>query len=310
MELAQALVQLWQRKIWLVVGLVVAALAAFGSRELLKSKVYAAATTQMVVDSPQSALSNIAPDLAPLTTRAGIYAQLMTSPPAVDAIGRAAGIPGAAIAATGPPNAGPSQTAQQPAASSAPSGFKLLLNQDPSLPTIDVYTEAPTTRQAIALANGAVSGFASYLRSLERPGIRPAGESGRNTSARQRSRWRCGPGCERKIVGVDCGRCTPDLVRDDAVHPETAVGFGKPSNGLCRPSRGGCGRGPSRFPHGHPRCVRAGVARRVRQQRSEPQPRSRAGSKPRGQRPKRSGTRARAAASDKQRPTASSSKQQ
>jgi hypothetical protein len=176
MELAQALVQLWQRKIWVAAGIVVALLAAFGSRELLKSKVYAAATTQMVVDSPQSALGNTAPDLAPFTARAGIYARLMTSPQALDAIGRAAGIPGSQIAAQGPPEVAlPQAQATQKAPQSAlpNNGFKLLLNQDPNLPTIDVYSKAPTTRQAIALANGAVTGFASYLKTLEAQGSVP-----------------------------------------------------------------------------------------------------------------------------------------
>ena len=114
MELARALVQLWQRKIWVAAGIVVAALAVFGSREVLKSKVYAAASTQMVVDSPQSALANIAPDLGPYTARAGIYSRLMTSPQALDAIGRAAGIPGRQITAQGPAEATLPQAGQQP----------------------------------------------------------------------------------------------------------------------------------------------------------------------------------------------------
>ena len=200
MELAQALVQLWQRKIWLAVGLVVAVLAAFASRELLKSNVYAAASTQMVIDSPQSALGNISPDLTPFTARAGIFSRLMTSPQALAAIGRAAGIPGTQIAAQGPPEVGLPQVAQQPYQS--PARFKLLLDQDPSLPTIDVYTQAPTTRQAIALANGAVTGFASFLQSLDQQGSVPPS---RRVELRQLGNAVGGivdPGANTKMAGL------------------------------------------------------------------------------------------------------------
>lgn len=171
MELARALIQLWERRIWLAVGLCVATLAALASHQLLKSTVYAAASTQMVVDSPHSALGDLSPSLDPLTVRAGIFAQLMTSPQALSAIGAASGVPGTRIAAQGPPStsgSGVPQAATLPTDPAARSTrFKLLLTQDPSLPTIDIYTEAPTTRQAISLANGAVTGFASYLRELE-----------------------------------------------------------------------------------------------------------------------------------------------
>ena len=43
-----------------------------------------------------------------------------------------------------------------------------------SLPTVDVYAQAPTTAQAIALANGAVTGFATFVNQL---------------NAKQRLRW-------------------------------------------------------------------------------------------------------------------------
>jgi hypothetical protein len=45
--------------------------------------------------------------------------------------------------------------------------FKLFLDQDPTLPTVDIYAQAPTTRQAIALANAAVTGFGNYLHTVE-----------------------------------------------------------------------------------------------------------------------------------------------
>lgn len=178
MELAQALLALWQRKLLVAIGVLVAALAGVASVQLLKSTVYAAATTQMVVDSPRSALGNIDSSLDPFTARAGVFAQLMTTPQALDSIGQAAGIPSNEIAAQGPSS--PTATVTQPTtpqgAGPSATRFKLLLTQDPALPTIDVYAEAPTTQQAAALANGAVSGFTKYLRAIEAQGAIPAAQ--------------------------------------------------------------------------------------------------------------------------------------
>lgn len=174
MELAQALLQLWDRKIWVVVALSISVLAGFGARQALKSTVYSAATTQMVVDAPRSALGDINSSLDPFTARAGVYALLMTSPQALDAIGRAAGIPSDQIAAEGPPSATVPQVGQSPSTSA--SNFKLQFNQDPSLPTVDIYAQAPTSRQAVALANGAVNGFTRYLETLEVQGSVPVAQ--------------------------------------------------------------------------------------------------------------------------------------
>jgi hypothetical protein len=174
MELAQALLHLWDRKVWVAIGLVLAIGAGLGARQALKSSVYAAATTQMVVDSPRSALGDINSSLDPFTARAGVYALLMTSPQALNAIGREAGIRGDQIAAEGPPSATTPQVGQTPSTPS--SKFKLQFNQDPSLPTVDIYSQAPTPSQAVALANAAVTGFANYLQTLEVQGSVPVAQ--------------------------------------------------------------------------------------------------------------------------------------
>lgn len=174
MELAQALLHLWDRKIWVALGLVLAVLAGLGARQALKASVYSAATTQMVVDSPRSALGDINSSLDPFTARAGVYALLMTSPQALNAIGREAGIPGDQIAAEGPPSATTPQVGQTP--STPQSKFKLQFNQDPSLPTVDIYSQAPTPSEAVALANAAVTGFSNYLQMLEVQGSVPVAQ--------------------------------------------------------------------------------------------------------------------------------------
>ena len=142
--------------------------AGLATVKLLKKEVYATAATQMIVDSPRSPLGNTSASLDPFMARASVFADLMTSPPALAAIGQAAGIPGNEIVATGPSSAGQTPTASAPA-TPTPVGttFKLFLDQDPTLPTVNIYAQAPTTSQAIALANGAVTGFNHYLSRLE-----------------------------------------------------------------------------------------------------------------------------------------------
>ena len=93
MELALALMRLWERRIWLAIGVVIAVAAGFGGMVAFKSTVYSSASTQMVVDSPKSALGNMQTSLIPFTNRAVVFARLMVSPEALDYIGQQAGIP-------------------------------------------------------------------------------------------------------------------------------------------------------------------------------------------------------------------------
>jgi hypothetical protein len=182
MELAKTLLKIWALRVWIAIGLVLAVLAAAASLTMAHTKVYSAASTQMLVDSPRSALGDPAEDLTPFTARAFVFARLMTTPEALQYIGEAAGVPGNLIAASGPTElAGPQAThaptaAQSGELTSAPAGYKLNFLQNPQLPTVDVYAEAPNTKQAIALANGAVTGFAAYLKHLDSQGSVPVGQ--------------------------------------------------------------------------------------------------------------------------------------
>jgi hypothetical protein len=169
MELAQALQLLWGRKIWLALGLVVALVVGVATLSALKTEQYATAATQMIVDSPKSPLGNTSASLNPFTARASVFADLMASHPALVAIGQAAHIPADQIVATGPANpAGATTVSPVPPGPAQPvTKYKLFLDQDPTLPTVNIYAVAPTTAQAIALANGAVTGFSAYLTSVE-----------------------------------------------------------------------------------------------------------------------------------------------
>jgi hypothetical protein len=173
MTLARTLLKLWSLKLWVGLGVLLAGVAAVGSVALSHSTVYATASTQMLVDSPDSALANASVLLDGYVARAGVFARLMTSDEALQYIGKSAGINGNLIEATGPIeiNGSPEAT-HDPVAildgKDLPAGkvYKLSFVQNPSLPTVDVYASAPTTAQAIALANGAVTGFAAFVNQL------------------------------------------------------------------------------------------------------------------------------------------------
>lgn len=162
---ARILLKLWKLRLWVGMGAVLALVAAVGSVATSKTTVYATASTQMLVDSPSSALANAATDISGYNARANVYARLMTSAEALRYIGQAAGIPGNLINANGPLETNGSPTATHAPVEIVggkdlpyPAIYKLSFVQNPDLPTVDVYAEAPTTAKAIALANGAVTG--------------------------------------------------------------------------------------------------------------------------------------------------------
>ena len=102
LTLARTLLKLWTLRLWVGLGVLVAGVAAVAMFAMSHSTVYSIASTQMLVDSPDSALANSNTLLAGYVARAGVFARLMTSDEALHYIGKAAGINGNLIEATGP----------------------------------------------------------------------------------------------------------------------------------------------------------------------------------------------------------------
>ena len=182
MTLAKILLKLWRLRLWVGIGVLVGGVAAVGTVMTSHSTVYATATTQMLVDSPDSALANASVDLTGYVDRASVFARMMTSAAALQYIGKAAGIDGSLIDANGPIEINGSPTATHAPVAivggkdlPAPALYELSFVQNPSLPTVDVDAKAPSTAQAIALANGAVTGFANYVSQLNAKDV-PQGE--------------------------------------------------------------------------------------------------------------------------------------
>jgi hypothetical protein len=161
------------------IALVAATLSVFHVRLIpfeLKSRslTYSTAHTQVVVDSTPSSLGDVVANIDPLVARAGVFANILVSPSALNLIGQAAGIPGNEIYAAGPVEANEPRTVQEPTADTR-SGqivgesarYRLQFADDPEYPIITISAQAPTGSQAVALANGTVVGLREYISQIQ-----------------------------------------------------------------------------------------------------------------------------------------------
>ena len=111
MELARTLRTLWLRRRLVALGALIAMFASLLSVYQLslfppsmssRTNVFAAASTQILVDTPKSAFADLDYDLDPLETRANVFARFLASPVALEMIARKADLPLDAIEAQGP----------------------------------------------------------------------------------------------------------------------------------------------------------------------------------------------------------------
>jgi hypothetical protein len=136
----------------------------------------ATAYTQVMVDSPHSALVNLGVDsdgVANMTTRALLVGTLAETPPVTEFISRRTGVPTSSLQIQGPSTAAHPAPRKVTGRSNgpvdllrAPDQYRLDIYADPIVPFLDVYAQAPTADSAANLANGAVDGLNAYLRSV------------------------------------------------------------------------------------------------------------------------------------------------
>jgi hypothetical protein len=188
MEFALVLRELARHRIALAVGVLVAVVAAVFSVYHLdglklepRQLQHSSASTTVFVDTPSSVLGNLNPSFDPLLARATVYANFMASQSVLNSIGQQAGIPGDQLYAAGPVDPLVPRVVEEPTAvqrnveitgETAP--YRLNFNNDPNLPTIGIYAQAPTTPQAIALANAAANSLSRYVRGLQEADNVPA----------------------------------------------------------------------------------------------------------------------------------------
>jgi hypothetical protein len=183
MELARTLKTLWNRRRLVALGAVLAALAALLSVYSVgiappslssRTNVFATASTQLLVDAPDSAFADLANDLTPLETRASVFARFLASPAALELVARDAGVPLDSIEAQGPYDINLPVIQQEPTAGQRSSQiigegalYRLRFENNPVLPIVSVFAQAPTKAEAIALADAAPRALRAYIDRIQ-----------------------------------------------------------------------------------------------------------------------------------------------
>jgi hypothetical protein len=190
MELARILKIFWHRRRLVVLGAVIAALAAmlsvysvslFPPSATPRTNVFATASTQLLVDAPDSAFADLENELTPLETRASVFARFLATPAALELISRYSGVPADQIQAAGPYDINLPVTEQEPTAGQRSSQiigegalYRLRFENNPVLPIVSVYAQAPTEEQAVALAQAVPKALTTYIKAIQAKQQTPA----------------------------------------------------------------------------------------------------------------------------------------
>jgi hypothetical protein len=172
----------------------------------------ATATTQVVVDTPQSTLLDLRQDtysLDGLTNRALLLGNVMASPGVRADIARRAKVPFDALQVV------PPLTGKQPRVLSEAGNekqttdilqlngdYRLQIRANPTVPFLQVFAQTPTARSAGALANAAVGGMESYLATLSRSTRTPHKNQIRLTQLGEARGAVINDGIDRRVAGL------------------------------------------------------------------------------------------------------------
>jgi hypothetical protein len=182
MALGRYMRELWSHKIGLGLTLFFALLAmtavlykvsllppAIESRSLGLS----AASTQVIVDTPESILTDRRQNtysLVSQTNRALLLGDVMASIPVREHIAERAGIDPAQLAVAGPVTPEEprviADTGKQPKTTDilkSPEEYRISIQANPTVPILDIATEAPSPEAAAKLADAAVGGLRDYV---------------------------------------------------------------------------------------------------------------------------------------------------
>lgn len=180
MDLVHIIVTLWQRRVWVAVVAVIAFAGAMvnvyhvglAPPSLEKKSIeFGAAQTQIMIDTPNSALVRLSDDIVTLGSRASIFSSFLSSEPVQKAISKEAGVPEGVIAvsaSTGTPGvaqsdkeAGADQRANELIKEGL--GYSVTFGARPQLPVIVITTQAPSGEQAVKLADAAAAGVRNFV---------------------------------------------------------------------------------------------------------------------------------------------------
>jgi hypothetical protein len=136
----------------------------------------ATAYTQMVVDTPDSAVLDLRQgtnDLQPLKNRAVLIGTLMATTPVRASIARRAGIPTDRLEVVAPRTPEQPRPVNQAGQKPGPGDllkstdqYRLDVQVNPTVPLVNIFAQAPTAKASQELANASVTGLGDYLRDL------------------------------------------------------------------------------------------------------------------------------------------------
>ena len=182
MELADILKTLWRRRLWLMVGYLLAVLTAWFSAFHItfpptlepRSIEFGSAMTQVLLDTRQSPLFHLDASVEPLSSRAELYVQLVTTWPAHTLISRAAGFEPHEIVVSARTVSAGTKSSREPGSEQRSDQLakekvekRILFAAEEDLPIISIFTQAETANEAVQLANGGANGLVKYLKNLE-----------------------------------------------------------------------------------------------------------------------------------------------
>lgn len=187
MELGRHLREFWRLRFAVIVCTVLATFTTLSVNYELsllppglqpRSLQMAAASTEVLIDTPRSTLIDLRQDLfeiESMTNRSVLLGNVMASAPVVAYIALRAGVPPDVIRAQTPrtPNSPrPLATAGNEKKTSdllqSTNQYRLSIEANPSVPILKIYAQAPTARAAEQLANASVDGLRDYLEQQAR----------------------------------------------------------------------------------------------------------------------------------------------
>jgi hypothetical protein len=185
MRLGMHMRELWEHKLGFALALALALLAAgrvYGFNLFPPGPEQSAgsgrAVTHVLVDTPQSSTVDLRQnlyDLEGLINRARLISNAMAAPGARERIASRAGVPVDAITTITPLNAeyADSGGPQGVEGISEASQYRLEIVANPTVPVIDINTEAPTQGAALKLADATAGGLNSQLTAIVRSQATP-----------------------------------------------------------------------------------------------------------------------------------------
>jgi hypothetical protein len=185
MQLGRHLRELSRLRAGVIVSVALALLAAvwsvahvglFPPRLELRSVELATAYTQLVVDTPKSAIVDLrqaTSDIDSLKNRAVLVGSVMASPPVRAKIAAHAGVSPDVLQIVTPRTPNQPRARETEDSKRSPTDllrstdqYRLDIQANPTVPFLDVYAQAPTVDAATRLANAAAQGLGDYLRDL------------------------------------------------------------------------------------------------------------------------------------------------